>query len=289
QENGRDYRLVDPQVFYLNPFQRRYQRNFPVASYACRGGILADEMGMGKTVELLALLLASKASQDEAHQIDGPTLVICPTSMIGQWRMEIERRLEYQLKVAIYHGSKKNAFNLRRQDIVITSYGTAASEWQSDSSTFTAVHWGRIICDEAHVMRNQNTLCAKALSQLKAQSRWAVTGTPLQNKLDDLHALLRFLRLEPWNDLAWWKNAVKVPYEKGDKSALTRLKTVLHPIMLRRTKDMKDSNGTPIVELPAKTVQVVTLKFSDQEREFFSALKRHSRLEFDGIRAAGKV
>ncbi|CAN0214983.1 unnamed protein product, partial [Hapterophycus canaliculatus] len=100
------------------------------------------------------------------------------------------------------------------------------------------VRWRRVILDEAHSIRNTDTKQSRACLQLEADQRWAVTGTPIQNSLDDVAALLAFLRHEPWSDRGWWRRVIADPYKDGDMEALRRLKTVLAPILLRRTKVM---------------------------------------------------
>ncbi|CAM9541557.1 unnamed protein product, partial [Discosporangium mesarthrocarpum] len=157
------------------------------------------------------------------------------------------------------------------------------------SSGVLGVHWHRVILDEAHAIRNISTDQSRACLLLQGDRRWAVTGTPIQNSLDDVAALCAFVRHEPWSDRMWWRKAIGDPYKSGDPEALPRLKTVLAPIMLRRTKHSLDSDGRPIMELPEKTVEVVRLRFDHAEREFYEALKKHSKLEFEGYVAAGTV
>ncbi|CAM9896259.1 unnamed protein product, partial [Laminaria digitata] len=152
------------------------------------------------------------------------------------------------------------------------------------------LRWRRVILDEAHSIRNTNTdQQSRACLLLEADQRWAVTGTPIQNSLDDMFALLSFLRHEPWSDRGWWRKVIADPYKDGDVEALRRLKTVLAPILLRRTKNTLDSRGRPIVELPPKKVEIVRLQLSPEEREFYEALKQRSKVEFEGYVAAGTV
>ncbi|CAM9826592.1 unnamed protein product, partial [Ectocarpus sp. 6 AP-2014] len=252
----------------------------------------------------------------------GGTLVVCPLSLIGQWRGELESKTRKgAISVGFHYGAGRtrrvSTRELCRKDVVLTTYGVLSSEMAKHEADATArestapattgggggggegsaapaggllgVRWSRVILDEAHSIRNTNTEQSRACLRLEADQRWAVTGTPIQNSLDDMAALLAFLRHEPWSDRGWWRKVISDPYKDGDAEALRRLKTVLAPILLRRTKSTLDSRGRPIVELPPKTVEIVRLQLSAEEREFYEALKKRSKIEFEGYVAAGTV
>ncbi|CAN0492859.1 unnamed protein product, partial [Ectocarpus sp. 12 AP-2014] len=236
----------------------------------------------------------------------GGTLVVCPLSLIGQWRGELESKTRKgAISVGFHYGAgrsrrscmrnthaHRSTRELCRKDVVLTTYGVLSSEMAKHEADATArestalattgggggggsatpaggllgVRWSRVILDEAHSIRNTNTEQSRACLRLEADQRWAVTGTPIQNSLDDMAALLAFLRHEPWSDRGWWRKVISDPYKDGDAEALRRLKTVLAPILLRRTKSTLDSRGRPIVELPPKTVEIVRLQLSAEER-----------------------
>ncbi|CAM9686210.1 unnamed protein product [Ascophyllum nodosum] len=245
----------------------------------------------------------------------GGTLVVCPMSMIGQWKSEIESKTRKgAIAIGFHYGSERNtsARGLCRSDVVLTTYGVISSEMakheadvQAGSRTaaggraaagfplpnagLLGIRWRRVILDEAHSIRNTTTKQSRACLFLEAERRWAVTGTPIQNSLDDVAALLAFLRHEPWSDRGWWRKVIADPYKDGDMEALRRLKTVLAPILLRRTKTTLDSRGRPIVELPPKEVEIVRMNFSPVEKDFYEALKQRSKVEFEGYVAAGTV
>jgi DNA repair protein RAD5 len=333
--NGDADDATAPFTFYLNPFNTQASLTFPAALPTARGGILADEMGMGKTVMCIALMLASmpdnvplplpygdveeksstaSSSTDtdnddkdsksalsalrtgggRAAKAGQSTLVICPMSLISQWRDEISRFSS--LNALVYYGSANNRVSggtqrLSGYDVVITSYGTLGSESRANpppildehgqpvagskgekGSPLLSMSWYRVICDEAHVIRNRSTETARAVFRLKASRRWCITGTPIQNRLDDVFALLHFLREDPWSDIGWWSTVIARPFEQGEPRALARLKAVLQTLMLRRTKDMKDSKGTSILELPPRIEETLELEFSDVERDFYRVL-----------------
>jgi len=176
------------------------------------------------------------------------TLVVAPVSMLGQWRREILAYTAGAARVRLHYGTERvrRARDLAECDFVLTSYGTLAAEYdgllkaeasmaasadaplrsisaQSSLSSglgrigsgLTAaipvlfgVHWQRVGLDEAHVYRNRSTKSARACFELSSRHRWALTGTPLQNSLQDLFSLLHFLRAEPWSELRWWKQMI---------------------------------------------------------------------------------
>ena len=120
--------------------------------------------------------------------------------------------------------------------------------------------------DEAHYIKERTTYMAKACFSLHATHRWAVTGTPVINKLDDLFSLVKFLRLEPWNQFVYWKTFIGNPFAQKDVKVMDTVQTLIDPILLRRTKDMQDENGDAIVKLPEKTIHTLHLDFSKEER-----------------------
>ena len=113
----------------------------------------------------------------------------------------------------------------------------------------------RVVLDEAHFAKSRNTKTAKATYALKARRRWALTGTPIVNRLEDLFSLLHFLRDEPWSDFAFFKSCIITPFLGQDPKCLDVVQIILESILLRREKSMKDKDGNPIVMLPPKEVQ----------------------------------
>jgi hypothetical protein len=193
-----------------------------------KGGILADEMGLGKTVQALALICA-RPSQDLRVKT---TLIIAPVALMRQWQSEISNHVKdlHQLSVYLYHGNGKKADfdKLRTYDVVLTTFGTLTSEFkQKDSRRETMLYerelnepnfrrkskdklallgrecmWYRIIIDEAHMIKNRNSIQSKASVDLQARHRLCLSGTPMMNSIDELYPLLRFLQIDRYND---WK------------------------------------------------------------------------------------
>ena len=215
-------------------------------------------------------------------------------SLLAQWRDEIGKFSH--MSVVLYYGNerKANAASLTSYDVVITSYGTLTAEAKQhfknkQPSLLLSIHWWRIILDEAHIIRNRTTETAKAVFQLRSDRLWCLTGTPIQNKLDDIYSLLRFLNEEPFSLLSWWKRVISGPFERGDVDALSRLKAILQPLMLRRTKNMTMRDGKSILTLPPRTDETITLEFTEAERDFYNALYSKTTTTLEGFVSRGLV
>ena len=159
------------------------------------------------------------------------TLIICPMSLMGQWMEEINSKTKHgALSVLMYYGNNRQSDLTRvtATDIVVTSYGVLVSEFQSlresfagnQKSTFfqqslLTFHWHRVVLDEAHTIKNAATEVNKACCSIIAERRWALTGTPIQNSLNDMQSLVKFLQHEPWNEARWWKKTISDPHALG--------------------------------------------------------------------------
>lgn len=268
-------------------------------------------MGMGKTMMMLALVtyqkhcsprqedasdtVAAKRSSLRPKNSTNKTLIVCPLSLLHQWKNEIEERFRANtLSVHIYYGDDREnnvatLGSINKSDVVLTTYGVLSKEYEKpNGGVLVAYTWLRVILDEAHSIKNRMTTYFKACASLQSTHRWCLTGTPIQNTLDDLFSLLCFLQYEPWSRVSWWKRVIAVPFEQGDDlNALARLKVILTPILLRRTKHTRDKHGNNIVRLPPKHIDLVKLRFSDEERTFYQAVYDKSRAEFNGFVASG--
>lgn len=223
------------------------------------------------------------------------TLIVCPLSLLHQWKNEVEERFRPQsFSVYVYYGDERDSASsaLASADVVLTTYGVLSSQHDKTGTegALTRTAWHRVILDEAHSIKNRATNYFRACASLRARHRWCLTGTPIQNSLDDVFSLLSFLQYEPWSRVAWWKRVIARPFESGEAaSALARLKAILTPVLLRRTKHSRDKRGELIVRLPTKKVELVTLSFSPDERAFYRAVYDKSRAEFNGFVASGSA
>ncbi|KAM0954805.1 hypothetical protein TB2_022918 [Malus domestica] len=334
------YHLADKRdrVIYLNAFSGDATTEFPSTLQMARGGILADAMGLGKTIMTISLLLTHSGhglsvsyptSQSSSEDIevpdisdhssdlpkkvpkfsgfdkllkqkntveDGGCLIICPMTLLGQWKAEIETHAKPgSLSVYVHYGQSrpKDAKILAQSDVVITTYGVLASEYSAENPKenggLYSVSWFRVVLDEAHTIKSSKSQISIAAAALVAGRRWCLTGTPIQNNLEDVYSLLRFLRVEPWGNWAWWNKLIQKPFEEGDERGLKLVQSILKPIMLRRTKFSTDREGRPILVLPPADIQVIYCELTEAEKDFYEALFKRSKVKFDQFVEQGRV
>lgn len=273
------------------------------AKVTVRGGILADQMGMGKTIEVLSLILTNQRNPDEQENAATAktSLVVCPLSVLTQWLDEIRSHsAPGHASIYVYHGTNRmrDPLFLAKHDVVITTYSTLAAELPSEKKNkrprkeetpaLLLMNWFRVILDEAHTIKDRGTRTAKAAFALKAERRWCVTGTPIQNKLDDLFSLLHFLRVEPYGDYARWNQDIMKPVRNKEESGIILLQSILEGILLRRTKDQR-INNVPIVSLPPRIVKLRPFAFREEENDFYQALYDQSKTKFNSYIQTGSV
>ncbi|KAK9490840.1 SNF2 family N-terminal domain-containing protein [Lipomyces doorenjongii] len=239
-----------------------------------KGGMLCDDMGLGKTVQSIALILSHKKDNEVHKSKNGckSTLVVAPLALINQWATEIKTKAP-SLSVLIYHGQSrtKSELVLKKYDVVITTYQLVASENQNNGALFK-LDWWRLILDEAHTIKNKSSQSAQAACALHGLNRWALTGTPLQNNIDELHSMFKYLLIPPLSDPVFWKDKISRPAAAGrGKLAMKRLQVVLAQVMLRRTKDVLVENG---MKLPKRVVHKSTIVLTEPERAFYDNLEQ---------------
>ncbi|KAF8841910.1 hypothetical protein BDN67DRAFT_900346 [Paxillus ammoniavirescens] len=244
-------------------------------------------------------------SNQKKRSTKGPsaTLIVAPTSLLSQWSEELERSsTPGTVRVTVWHGQNRLDLDALENDddsdkgipIVITSYGVLVSEHSklqksSSQSSIHQIEWLRIILDEAHHCKSRTSKTARAVYTLRARRRWAVTGTPIVNKLEDLHSLLKFLDFAPWSSYSFFRSFITLPFLARDPKAIEIVQVILESILLRREKNMRDSSGNRIVELPAKEVTIETLPFSPAERKIYDSIYDTAKRNFDQLNAKGLV
>ncbi|MEU8395549.1 DEAD/DEAH box helicase [Nonomuraea sp. NPDC048892] len=220
----------------LRPYQERGLAWLSFLSGLGLGGVLADDMGLGKTITTLALLV---------HEGPGaPTLLVCPMSLVGNWQREAAR-FAPDLRVYVHHGSGRDAAEIKDADLVITTYGTA----QRDLETLKEHTWRRVVCDEAQAIKNSGTLQARAVRAIPAESRLALTGTPVENHLAELWSIMEFANPGLLGPRSRFRTRFQEPIEaRQDEQAARALKQATGPFILRRLKTDKSI----ISDLPEK-------------------------------------
>jgi len=254
----------------------------------CRGGILADEMGLGKTIEMLGCMLMGRGSENRS---ENKTLILTPLSLLDQWIGEIKSRTD--LSVHRYYGSERSSTDgeggWKSADVIVSSYGVAQSDFSrlGDDSPLFSTSFLRVVFDEAHQICNQTAKQTKAAVAVKAVCRWALTGTPISNKLDDLYGLLKIINCEPWNTPRMWKNYV-VRNDSSLGENVSRCNRLLRNLMIRRTMKSTDpKTGKPLITLPPLITTIVPVRFTPVEREFYEGLFERCASTFSQLVNAG--
>ncbi|KAK5626364.1 hypothetical protein RRF57_002079 [Xylaria bambusicola] len=268
-----------------------------------KGGLLADDMGLGKTLQSISLILTNSKPTDKHPGVEKTTLVVAPLALIRQWEAELKEKVEdsHRLKVLVHHGPQrtKNFEDLRRYDVVITTYQILVSEHNHCNGSVKAgcfgLHWYRVILDEAHTIKNRNAKATKACYELRSVYRWCLSGTPIQNNLDELQSLVKFLRIKPYDDLREWKDHFELPMKNGKGHiAIKRLHSVLQCFMKRRTKDILKQDGalstgssehagdkdeesaTSNFKVTERKIISIAAQFAPAERRFYDRLEQRT-------------
>lgn len=277
-----------------------------------QGGILADDMGLGKTVQAIALMLARPAPDDDRR----PNLIVAPVALMQQWKRELDKfvRGRHRFNVLILHGGNRpeNYGGIRGYDVVLTTYGTLASELKrrlvyeekvkhaADAATVrdncailgTRSKFHRVILDEAQNIKNRNTKTAIAACRITATHRWCLSGTPMQNGIEEMYSLIKFCRIRPYHN--WDKfsrdfvRPLKGKSEGAKDRSMEQLQALLKAVLLRRTKKSK-INGQPIIQLPDKNTVEDRAQFDKDQLEFYKSLESQAQIQFNKYVRNGSI
>ncbi len=267
----------------LRPYQERGLAWLSFLESVGLGGVLADDMGLGKTVQLLALMCGELPAKG------GPTLLVCPMSLVGNWQREAER-FAPGLRVHVHHGAERpkgKAFQavVASSDLVVTTYGLVIR----DIDALREMSWRRVVLDEAQAVKNAATRAAVAVRSLPSARRFAVTGTPVENRLGDLWSLMEFANPGLLGQPTSFKERFATPIERrGDAEAATRLRSLTQPFVLRRLK----TDTSIITDLPAKIEMEVVCTLTHEQASLYEAVVADmmQRIEStDGIERRGLV
>jgi SNF2 family DNA or RNA helicase len=250
----------------LRPYQLRGYSWLRFLTLAGFGACLADDMGLGKTIQALSLVL-----RDWGESANQAVLLVCPTSVIGNWVREVQR-FAPELPVSVHHGSDRVrgpqfAWEAQRHALVITSYALL----QRDVELFGGVPWRGVVLDEAQNVKNPESKQARAARTLDAGYRIALTGTPVENHVGDLWSIMEFLNSGMLGSQASFKRDFLVPIQAlRDPEAAERLKRMSGPFVLRRLK----SDPSVIADLPLKNEMTVFCTLTREQGSLYSAVLR---------------
>ena len=265
----------------LRPYQRRGVAWLAEMAALGVGGILADDMGLGKTLQLLALHLHRHPPGGEPGR---PTLVVCPASVLANWEREAAR-FAPRIPVRRYHGGGRHLDDLAPDELVVATYGMV----RRDTDELAAVHWGLVAADEAQAVKNPLARTAKALRRLPADARFALTGTPVENRLTELWALLDWTTPGLLGPLEPFRRSVALPIERyRDPEAAEALSRVTRPFLLRRRK----SDPAIAPDLPPKTEVDRVVPLTVEQASLYQAVTDEALAtiaESEGIERRGLV
>jgi SWI/SNF-related matrix-associated actin-dependent regulator of chromatin subfamily A3 len=250
------------------------------------GGILADDMGLGKTIQTISLIMADRELRRRAPDAANATLILAPVSVMSNWSSQMKKHVkpEHALRVMFWHGQRKEPITpkqIEKFDVVISTYESISSDWYSQKSPTVprksgpfSIKWRRVILDEGHGIRNPKAKKTIAITNLMAQSRWTLSGTPIINNLKDLYSQARFLRLSGGLDsFEIFHSAIIRPVMQGDATGQKALQMLMSGICLRRKKEMSFID----LRLPELTEYVHKIKLHAHEQEKYDALEAQAK------------
>jgi len=270
----------------LRPYQARGVGWLAFLERWSLGACLADDMGLGKTPQLLAFLLHLR----QQGRLNKPVLIVCPTSVLGNWEREA-RRFAPNLSLLLYHGDKRpkgsKAFAkaMQGKDVAIASYTLV----QRDLQTLKAIDWEGVVLDEAQNIKNPQAKQSQAVRELKAGFRIALTGTPVENRLSELWSILDFLNPGFLGTRQFFQRRFAIPIEKyGDRDSLQTLRSLVQPFILRRLKTDRDI----VQDLPEKQEMTVFCSLSTEQARLYQKLVDSSLADIEkaeGIKRRGLI
>ncbi len=260
----------------LRPYQERGVAWLAFLSQYGFGACLADDMGLGKTVQVIAHLLRVRAARATARM---PWLIVCPMSVVSNWAHELHR-FAPSLKVWVHHGATRAsgtvlARKARGHAAVITTYAVA----QRDVTQLQAITWHGLVIDEAQNIKNPETKQAQAIRALRSATRIALTGTPVENRLTDVWAIMEALNPGYLGTLAQFTASYVTPIERyHDEQRARTLRTLIQPFLLRRMK----TDPAIISDLPEKNEMTVYCTLTREQATLYQAVVADMLEKIDG-------
>jgi len=275
--------LEAPRSFHgkLRPYQKHGLSWLSFLGRWNLGACLADDMGLGKTIQVLALLL----HLEDNGELDRPVLLICPTSVVSNWRKEAER-FAPTLRVLVHHGQERHEGErfqkeAARHHLVVSTYSLV----HRDLERLSGVEWEGLVLDEAQNIKNPQAKQTRALRKLAAPRRIALTGTPVENRLSELWSIMEFLNPGYLGSEASFRRRYALPIERyRDPSATTELRKLVEPFILRRVK----TDPTVIKDLPSKNEMKVYCSLTREQATLYQAVVSESLEKIEASEGIGR-
>ncbi|KAK0110161.1 hypothetical protein ONS95_002813 [Cadophora gregata] len=268
---------------YRNNVNETFQVDRPPSF---QGGLLADDMGLGKTLSMIAVIASNQVTKVlpsppmTLDPFQGPavktSILIVPLALIQSWEEQFKVHVKSgTLKIHVFHGQNRRSVDcLKSFDVAITTYHTISSIWRKwkdnadASESIFSIMWHRVVLDEAHIIQNSQKHLAQSCCALRSTNRWAITGTPIQNKLSDFSSIVAFLQVHPYSDQAIFDEEIAKPWRKDNFLGFLRLKTLVRAITIARTKD--------VVLLPPREDFIHHVDFMPEERQIYEDAKKQT-------------
>ncbi|EAR85640.2 SNF2 family amine-terminal domain protein (macronuclear) [Tetrahymena thermophila SB210] len=263
--------LVGGQKIYRNIINNKFQYEFP-EQQDIFGGILADEMGLGKTLTIISLIHETKKERTSKYG----TLIITPSNLVNQWENQFKNHSKAD-SISILNLQQKNnrSKSFEDYDVVICSYNIICMLFESYdlSDKIFNQQWERIILDEAQKIKNKQSKVSEACFEIQSKYKWCLTGTPLENSIDDIYSLIRFLNIPKYSDWNWWRQNVKNTKNQEQKSnSFKIINQIIENLTLRRTKKSQYANGESITSIPEKQIQNIYIDLFDNEKNIYDKI-----------------
>ncbi|MGM9749329.1 MAG: DEAD/DEAH box helicase [Candidatus Cryptobacteroides sp.] len=252
----------------LRPYQQNgvkwlkylYDNNF--------GGCLADDMGLGKTVQAISLLLLATSGRKKGRK---PSMVVMPRTLLFNWKAEFAK-FAHGMKIYTYYGANRDLDEASGNDVILTTYALI----RNDIESFSKMKFNCLILDESQNIKNMSAKASQAVMLLEADHRFALSGTPVENRLSELYSLFRFLNPGMFSSAEEFNQRYALPIQKdADKDAMQQLRSRINPFLLRRVKE------DVLTDLPEKIDQTIFVEMEEEHLRFY---EKRRRFYYDNIK-----
>ncbi|KAL4447094.1 hypothetical protein ABPG74_013946 [Tetrahymena malaccensis] len=266
-----EFELVGGSKIYNNTKNNKFQSEFPELE-DMMGGILADEMGLGKTLMIISLIHETKRERTAQYG----TLIVTPSNLVSQWENQFKKHSKADsISILNLYQKSNRSKNFEDYDVVICSYNILCGIFDNQelSGKMFNKFWDRVIIDEAQKIKNKKSKVSEASFEIQSNCRWCLTGTPLENSLEDIYSLFRFLNVPKYSEWSWWSQNIKNSKKNNKKSnSFKIINQMIENFTLRRTKQSVDANGASIVSLPEKKIKNIYIELFENEKNIYKKI-----------------